>query len=231
LEIDSINNSNKSKEKLNLKIVDSFSLAKIQNNNDNNPQAEVKTIIALTIINNFSTNINNNDFKIIIGMYSPVILILNYNSENKKLSFHCEIKNACSIHKPGISTLDLIQFEAKIKSEIEEMEFALLDIDGNIPKASIESSGLTKKVNFLCTGGYDYKIKLYEFNEDNNPIFEYLGSLYNGADNILHKVKFEKVEKIVWGNGNEFYDKDKDENGLFLFVASDQKIINIYNIA
>lgn len=124
--------------------------------------------------------------------------------------------------KPGISSLDHISYEAKIKDELDEMEFDLLELNNNSNKKQFDLFK-NKKVNFLCTGAYDYKIRLYETREQKDFEFEYLGSLYNGANNIIHKIKFEKC----------FIGKENNENifGLYLFVASDQKIINIYNIA
>jgi hypothetical protein len=77
---------------------------------------------------------------------------------------------------------------------------------------------MTKNKSFklLCTGGYDYNITLYEVSE-NLQNYYLLGELFNGSNNIIHQLKFIKKEK-------------KDENILFLFVASDQKIFNIYRI-
>lgn len=204
-------------------IIGNFSLSKIFDSKKAFNAAEVNSIIALKIINNFSSESKDN-FKILIGMYSSTITILNFNSSNKKLEFYSEIKNACSIQKPGISTLDYIQFEAKVKNNIEEMELGLLEeedkLEDSIIESIIETNPRMKKINFLCTGGYDYKIRLYESDEKKDQFFEYLGALYNGANNIIHKVKFV-LEK----------GKNKEQNELYLFVAADQKILNIYNIA
>lgn len=161
-------------------------------------------------------------------MYSSKIEILNFNTKTNKLEFTCEIKNACSFQKPGISSFDFIQFQAKIKNELDEMEFGLLEIEEennltNFNSDNVSRTFISNKINFLCTGAYDCKVRLYEFKEDKSDLFEYLGALSNGESSIIHKVKF------VLEKGKEEEKENQEE--LFLFVASDQKILNVYNVA
>jgi len=247
LEINSENKSNIDKKHPNLNILDNLSLVKQTKNtskskkdHNNTPAAnsesiEVNSILALKVISNCysCSESKSENIKIIVGMYSSKIAILIFDSNSNKLEFSYEIKNACDIQKPGISSFDFIQFEAKIKNELKEMEYGLLgavnekDKDDKLLSANIETCSDaiedTKKINFLCFCGYDSKIRLYEYFEHNHDPFEYLGGLYNGADCIIHKVKFFR--------DRETGSSEDKRDDLYLFVAADQKIFNIYNIA
>lgn len=192
------------------------------NNNYNTLINGINSIISIKILPNEIKQVQNIDnqntensknFKIIIGMYSTNIVVLNFDFINLKLEKICEINNSCLNKKPGISYIDSIIFGMKIFEEYFK-EIKLEDLNLETDFESNKSD--IKKVHFICTGSYDYHIRIYEFKENNK--FEFLGSLYNGSNNIIHKLKFFTSEILTNDN-------------LLLFVASDQKFFNIYNLA
>lgn len=215
-------------EKICLNVVSNYDLKSICINNHNQynlTTSDFNSILAIKIIDFMdkieSNKVQNANLKILIGMYSTTIVVLGFDSKTKIFQNICQIKNACSIQKPGISSIDFTQFKIIIKDELEEMEMLLLKeneddkfkITNKIPNPNF------KNINFLCTGSYDYKINLFEFLEENN-FFDFLGAFYNGANNIIHKVKF------MCNQANSI----KETETLLLFVASDQKLFHIYTI-
>lgn len=104
------------------------------------------------------------------------------------------MNKACSNLKVGVSSIDCVTF---IKRDF-------LDNSQN-------------KFTLLVTGSYDYRIRFYNINSnDNNLDISYLGltNIKNGG--IIHQCKL--IE-------------DKETNALYLLVVSDQKLFYVYQVA
>ena len=135
-------------------------------------------------------------------MFSTNIIILNFNTKNFLIEKIFKIENCCNPKKPGISYIDSIFYDFYPEENfLDELE--------------VDKVNYGKTALFLATSGFDYRIRLYDFFlQDKTP--DYLGLIYNGSDNLIHKIKFHQ---------------EKNTKNLYLFVGSDQKIFNIYNIA
>ncbi len=137
-----------------------------------------------SIISMKSIKSNDQEYTIFVGLYSTDIKVLTYT--NNILSILRTITNSCSDLKPGISSIDYIEFTRPL-----------------------EDSHTT----ILATGAFDYRFRLYNLTKNSYPA--YLGSKSILNSSIIHKVKFISTE---------------DQNTLYLFVASDQKLISIFQI-
>lgn len=197
-------------------------LLNLKNIDSRDKLSEVNSII--TIKSFIERKKETKIYNILIGMYSTTIIILNYDYKLNKLYSIFQIENACNLKKPGISTIDFIEFEIKKKDELEDMGLDLFEGDllknendeiiyNEIKKEKKEK---IQKIQLISTGGYDCNLRFYEFIEEELN-FNFIGALFNGSSNIIHKIKF--------------VENKNNENKIYLFVASDQKILNIYNIA
>lgn len=97
---------------------------------------------------------------ILVGAFHTEIFVLCYDQTNNSLKILSKIVKACSVIKPGISSIDYFMFDILSNNRLEK---------------------------YLVTGSFDYRIRMYKV--ENNLEFKFLGST-TPSNSIINQVNF-----------------------------------------